>query len=85
MESVSIRRFDTPFCAFRHNISRFDTPYYTYNPYLCRENLTSTFNIYIMSITVFFREAPVFATLITLGYLALMGVFVYVIIRMYKK
>lgn len=38
-----------------------------------------------MSITVFFREAPVFSTLITLGYLALMGVFVYVIIRMYKK
>lgn len=38
-----------------------------------------------MSITEFFREAPVLATLITLGYLALMGVFVYVIVRMYRK
>ena len=38
-----------------------------------------------MNITDFFREAPLFATLITLGYIALLGVFIYVIIRMCKK
>ena len=62
-----------------------DTPFYTYYLYLCLENLSSTYDIILMNITDFFREAPLFATLITLGYIALLGVFIYVIIRMCKK
>ena len=33
----------------------------------------------------FFREAPVLATLLTLGYLALWGAFIYMLVRMHKR
>ena len=38
-----------------------------------------------MSLTDFFHDAPVFATIITLAYVAIVGVFVYILIKMYKK
>ena len=38
-----------------------------------------------MNIIDFFHDAPVLATLITLVYAAIWGVFVYILIRMYKK
>ena len=38
-----------------------------------------------MNIINFFHNAPVLATLITLVYATIWGVFVYILIRMYKK
>lgn len=38
-----------------------------------------------MNITDFFRDAPVLATLITLGYAAVVGVLVFVFIKMYRN
>ena len=38
-----------------------------------------------MSIIEFYHEAPLLATLITLGYIAVFGVFIYMMVRMYKK
>lgn len=38
-----------------------------------------------MSITDFYNEAPVLATVLTLAYVVVMVVFVYIMIRMYKK
>lgn len=38
-----------------------------------------------MDITVFYNEAPVLATILTLAYAAIMVVFVYMLFRMYRK
>ena len=38
-----------------------------------------------MSITDFFREAPVLATILTLAYAAILGVFTYMFVQMYRK
>lgn len=38
-----------------------------------------------MTIADFFREAPVLSTILALAYLALMGVFIYMFIKMYRK
>ena len=38
-----------------------------------------------MNITEFFYDAPVLATIITLAYAAIWGVFLYIMFRMYKK
>lgn len=38
-----------------------------------------------MSITGFFRDAPVLATLLTLAYAAIWGVFIYMMVKMYRK
>ena len=38
-----------------------------------------------MNITEFYNEAPVLATLLAMTYAALVGVFVYMLYRMYKK
>ena len=38
-----------------------------------------------MSITYFFHNAPVLATILTLTYIVLWGVFLYMLYKMYKK
>lgn len=38
-----------------------------------------------MSIVHLFYDAPIFAVFLTLGYIILCGVFLYMLIRMYKK
>lgn len=38
-----------------------------------------------MSIIDFFRDAPVLATLLALAYAAIVGLFCYMLIRMYRK
>ena len=38
-----------------------------------------------MNITEFFRDAPLLATLITFGYVAVVVVFVYIFLKMYRK
>ena len=38
-----------------------------------------------MNITDFYNEAPVLATILTLAYAIIMVVFVYIMVRMYKK
>lgn len=38
-----------------------------------------------MSITELYNEAPVLATILTLAYAVVMGVFVYMLFKMYKK
>ena len=38
-----------------------------------------------MNITDFYNGAPVLATVLTLAYAAVVGAFVYMLIRMYKK
>lgn len=38
-----------------------------------------------MNIIDFFHDAPVLATIISLAYVVIVGVFVYILIQMYKK
>jgi len=38
-----------------------------------------------MNITDFYNGAPVLTTVLTLAYVAVMGVFAYMLIRMYRK
>lgn len=38
-----------------------------------------------MSITQFYSEAPVLATVLTLAYATVVGMFVYMLIQMYRK
>ena len=38
-----------------------------------------------MSIIEFYHDAPILATILTLVYVALWAVFIYILIRMYKK
>ena len=38
-----------------------------------------------MSLTDFFHDAPVFATLLALGYIAILGIFTYMFVQMYKR
>ena len=46
----------------RYTFVRIDTPYINYNSYICRRNNKNV----IMTITEFFRAAPVLATILTL-------------------
>ena len=38
-----------------------------------------------MSLTEFFYDAPVLATILTLGYAGLWGVFIHIMYKMYKR
>ena len=38
-----------------------------------------------LSIVDFFRDAPVLATVLTLAYTVIVGLFVYMLVRMYRK
>lgn len=38
-----------------------------------------------MSITQFFNDAPVLATILTLAYAAIWGLFIYMMYQLYKK
>jgi hypothetical protein len=38
-----------------------------------------------MTISEFFHTAPVLATLLTLGYSTIVGIFVYLFVRMYRR
>ncbi len=38
-----------------------------------------------MNITDFYNEAPLLATVLTLAYAVVVGAFVYIMVRMYKK
>lgn len=38
-----------------------------------------------MSITYFFRVAPVFATILTLAYAAICGMFIYMFVQLYRN
>lgn len=38
-----------------------------------------------MSITEFFHDAPVLATLLALAYAFIWGVFIYLLVKMYRK
>ncbi len=80
-KSVSIRRIDTPNLTNRYTFARIDTPRFPSFSYLCRR---STF-IREMNITDFYNGAPVLTTVLTLAYVAVMGVFAYMLIRMYRK
>lgn len=38
-----------------------------------------------MSITDFFHDSPVLATILTVAYVILIGIFIYMLIRMYRR
>ena len=38
-----------------------------------------------MNITEFFCDEPILATILALGYVVLVGIFIYLLARMYKK
>ena len=80
-KSVSIRRIDTPNSSNRYTFVRIDTPYINYNSYICRRNNKNV----IMTITEFFRAAPVLATILTLAYAVLGGIFLHVLYKLYKS
>ena len=86
-KSVSIRQIATTNSSIRDNIARIETLFYTYFPYLRTRiiiNPSSSKNL-DMSFIDFFHDAPVLATIATLAYAVIVGVFVYILIRMYKK
>ena len=80
-KSVSIRQIATTNSSNRDTFLRIETPYFNDYSYF-RTRKSKTIN---MNIINFFHNAPVLATLITLVYAAIWGVFVYILIRMYKK
>ena len=82
---VSIRRIDTPYCAFRHTFVRFGTPHPIYSPYLCITKYNQERRVLPMDYFDFFLEAPILATTLILVYVVLWVLFIYMLIRMYKK
>ena len=80
-KSVSIRQIATTNSSNRDTFVRIETPFYIYYYYL-RTRKSKTI---IMNIIDFFQDAPVLATIISLAYVVIVGVFVYILIQMYKK
>ena len=54
--------------------------------YLCHHNYPLSIIHYTkVSLTEFYSDAPVLATIATLAYAVIVGMFIYMLIRMYKK
>ena len=72
---------------FRHNFLRFDTPTYYFFYYLCTQikNLALRIKHINMSITQFFNDAPVLATILTLAYAGIWVIFIRILFKMYKR
>lgn len=76
---------DNKFDEKRHIFANRDTFLHFIFLYLPPNNINLESYITIMSITYFFRVAPVFATILTLAYAAICGMFIYMFVQLYRN
>ena len=82
-KNVAARRMATSYLPYSDTFVRIATPRFVSFPYLCTRNQKNYRQK--MTITDFFSADPVLASVLALGYAVLVGLFVYMLVEMYRK